>query len=350
MSDHLRDLTKLVVCSWETASVDIDAFQAANQAAAAHSGAIITTCQRIEVIALEPCPLACPAQRTALPAFRYLAALAAGLHSIALGEHEILGQVRRAADQAPPQVAAILHRAISAARAFRRQYPSDADAGTLLRLALQRLPAPASLLVAGSGPTAAAICRTGRALGIPRITLAARTCPTWQPARADTWHPLDALPSLPHHDLAVVALGGDAPVLQPSTVPATAILDLSTPRRTDPADARVTTLADLRELAAFEARAPLFTELDRHIERVIAHWSENSATPVGRFRRAIELRRRCELERIARRHPEIPRHVLETITRSLVAHLLHEPSQRLRALDPATAHAIVDLFEPQEQP
>lgn len=350
MSDHLRDLARLVICSWETASAPADACEAARAAAAAHAGALIVTCQRIEAVALEPCPLACPATRTGAEAFRYLAALAAGLHSIALGEHEILGQVRRAADTAPPPVAAILHRAIAAARAFRRRHPIDADAGSLLRLALRRLPFPASILVAGSGPTAAAVCRAARGLGIERVDLASRTCPPWQPDRADAWYPLDTLPRLPYHDLVVVALGGDAPVLRPADIPAGAILDLSTPRRTEPTDHRVTTLADLRELAGFEARAPLFQDLDQEIERVIAHWSEDAASPVGRFRRAMELRRRADLERIARRHPEIPRHVLETITRSLVAHLLHEPSERLRTLDPATAHALVDLFEPQEQP
>jgi len=350
MTEHLEGLDRLVVCSWDTTSCDAAAFALARAEALAHDAALVVTCQRIEAVALAPCPLGCAASRTGLGAFRYLAALAAGLHSIALGEHEILGQVRRAADDAPPPVAAVLARAIAAARAFRKRHPVDADSGSLLRLALRRLPVPSSLLVVGSGPTAAAVCRTARDLAIPQVTVASRTAPAWLRGRASDWQPLDRLAALPPHDLAVVALGGDAPVLQPADLPAADVLDLSTPRRTDPADPRVTDLRALRELAGFEGRAPLFADLDRDIDRVLAHWSEDAGSPVGRFRRAVELRRRADLERIARRHPEIPRPVLETITRSLVAHILHEPSERLRALDPATASIVAAIFEPAEQP
>ncbi|GIW19527.1 MAG: hypothetical protein KatS3mg064_2684 [Tepidiforma sp.] len=348
MTDHLEDLDRLTVCSWDTASCGADAFAAAREAAEAHDAVLILTCQRIEAVALAPCPFGCAAARTGRDAFGYLAALAAGLHSIALGEHEILGQVRRAADAAPPRVAAVLHRAIAAARAFRKRHPIDADAGTLLRLALRRQPPPGSLLVIGSGPTAAAVCRAGRGLGIPSITVASRARPAWLAGRADAWHPLEGLASLPPHALAVVALGGDAPVLAPGELPAGAVLDLSTPRRTDPGDGRVVTLRDLRAEAGFEGRAAFFADLETEVERVLAHWSEDAASPVGRFRRAVELRRRADLERIARRHPEIPRPVLETITRSLVAHILHEPSERLRALDPATARAVAAIFDVSE--
>ncbi len=348
MQSYLKDLHRLTVCSWETASCDLAAFTAAREAAAAHRAALIVTCQRIEAVALAPCPAGCSAVRTGREAFRYLAALAAGLHSIALGEREILGQVRRAADEAPPPVAAVLHRAIAAARAFRRRHPIEADAGTLLRLALRRMPPPGSLVVIGSGPTAAAVSRTARLLGLGPIAVVSRACPPWLHQRADAWHPLEALPGLAPADLAVVALGGDAPVLSPPAIPATAVLDLSTPRRTDPSDGRVLTLADLRECAGFAGRASLLADLDPEVDRVLAHWSEDATSPVGQFRRAIELRRRADLERIARRHPEIPRPVLETITRSLVAHILHEPSERLRSLDPTTARAVAAIFDPSE--
>lgn len=348
MTDHLEDLDRLTVCSWDTASCGAADFMAARDAAAAHDAAFILTCQRIEAVSLAPCPLGCPVRRSGREAFRYLAALAAGLHSIALGEREILGQVRGAADEAQPPVAAILHRAVAAARAFRKRHPVDADAGTLLRLALRCQPTPSSLLVVGSGPTAAAVCRSGRGLGIPSITVASRARPAWLPGRADAWHPFETLAALPAHGLAVVALGGDAPVLAPPQLPAAAVLDLSTPRRTDPGDPRVRTLRDLRAEAGFEGRAALFADLDREVERVLAHWAEDAASPVGRFRRAVELRRQADLERIARRHPEIPRPVLETITRSLVAHILHEPSERLRALDPATARAVAAIFDVSE--
>lgn len=350
MNDQLIDLDRLVICSWDVTSADARAYAAAHAAAAAHSATLITTCQRIEAVALAPCTAACHTTRRGRDAFAYLAALAAGLHSIALGEHEILGQVRRAADAAPPPLDALFARAIAAARAFRKRHPSDADSGTLLRLALEHLPRPTTLLIVGSGPTAAAVARAARSLDIPRIAVASRTCPPWLPGRADRWLPLEALPADPPADLAVVALGGDAPVLPPASLPARHVLDLSTPRRTDPADSRVILLRDLRCAGRREARAALVSELQGDIDRVLASWAEDGASPVGRFRRAVELRRRADLERIARRHPEIPREVLETITRSLVAHILHEPSERLRALDPALATAVAAIFEPQGEP
>jgi glutamyl-tRNA reductase len=346
----LEDLDRLVVCSEDTTSLHAADFDRARAAALAHDATLVVTCQRIETIALDPCPLDCPEQRTGLDAFRYLASLAAGLHSIALGEHEILGQVRHAADDAPPPITAIIARAIAAARAFRKRHRFDADAGTLLLLSLERLPRPRSLLVLGSGPTAAAISRAAGRLELDGVTVASRACPAWLPRRDTTWYPLNRLADLPAHDLAVVALGGDAPTLPAAAVPARDLLDLSTPRRTDPADPRVTTLRDLRTAAGFEGRAPLFADLDRDIDRVLSHWSEDAGSPVGRFRRAVELRRSADLDRIARRHPEIPRQVLETITRSLVAHILHEPSERLRALDPTTAHTVAAIFEQPEKP
>ncbi len=350
MNDHLKDLRRLVICSWDVTSADAHAYAAAHAEAAAHHATLITTCQRIEAVALTPCPAACRTSRRGRDAFAYLAALAAGLHSIALGEHEILGQVRRAADAAPPPLDALFARAIAAARAFRKRHPSDADSGTLLKLALEGLPLPGSLLVIGSGPTAAAVARTAHALGIGAISVASRACPPWLPGRAHRWLPLESLPGQAPADLAVVALGGDAPILPAAAIPARSVLDLSTPRRTDPADPRVTLLRDLRLAGRWEARAALFAELEADIERVLTAWAEDGASPVGRFRRAVELRRRADLERIARRHPEIPRHVLETITRSLVAHILHEPSQRLRALDPALASTVAAIFEPQGEP
>lgn len=342
----LEDLERFTICSRQTASLPAAEWKAAAREAAHPGAVLVTTCQRIETLALAPCPSACPASRSGMEAFRYLAALAAGLHSIALGEREILGQVRSALDAAPPDLAAIISRAIAAARAFRRRQQFDADAGTLLHLALRRLPPPADLLIVGSGPTAAAVSRAAASLDLRSITIVARTAPRWLRTGL-LWHPLADLPDVPVTDLAVVALGGDAPVLEASQVPARHILDLSTPRRTHPADPRVLLLRDLRT-PCDPARAALLADLEADIQRVLASTAEDAASPVGRFRRAIELRRRQQLDRIARRHPEIPRPVLETITRSLLAHLLHEPSARLRALDPETASLVADIFEAPE--
>jgi glutamyl-tRNA reductase len=282
-------------------------------------------------------------------AFRYLVRLAAGLESIVLGEREIVGQVRETARLASPELAALLGRSLAAARAFRRRHNFTTDSGHLFDIAVARADRmPASLVVVGSGPTARCIARRAGTVGVGATTVASRRKPDWAVDLSLPWIPLDQLSSLPRSGMAMVCLGGDAPVLLPGEVQADVIVDVSTPRRTGAGAADVATLRDLREhvvLAEASKRELLAADLEIEARRALTAWTEDRQSPVGRFRHSAEELRQAEVARIRRRHPEIPPETLEVITRSLMNRFLHAPSMRLRSLEPELASAVSELFE-----
>ncbi len=319
-------------------------------AARGHAGAaLIETCQRIEAVSLDGCSLGCSSTRTGDEAFRYLVRLAAGLESIVLGEKEIVGQVREAARIASPELSSLLGRSIAAARAFRRRHGFHSDSGNLFDLATENAgESPSTVIVVGSGPTARRIVhRVGSERGVA-VMVASRRRPEWANGTETRWHTLEQLGGVTQADMAFICLGGDAPTLLPSQVPARVVVDVSTPRRTRIGAPGVLTLRDLREHAVATetaTRETLLADLERESDRALAAWAEDSRSPVGRFRHAAELIRQEEVERIARRHPDLPKEALEVITRTLMNRLLHAPSMRMRSLDPELATIVADIFE-----
>ena len=344
----MRSLIGLTVCSWDTASLEPAAHASALAAARSHSGAaIIETCQRVEAVSLEPCVADCPQSQHGEVAFRYLVRLAAGLESIVLGESEIVGQVREAARVAPPELAALLGRAIATARAFRRQQEFRTDSGNLFDLTLSKTGrSPEHVMIIGSGPTARCLVRRVRRDRLP-VTIVSRRMPDWITDLQAPWISLESIERATPTSLAMVCLGGDATALSAERVPAAVLVDLSTPRRT-PADASIVTLRDLRT-HAFEAeaerRAELLAALECEADRALAAWASDGSSPVGRFRQSAELIRREETQRLARRHPEIPAETLEAITRRLLNRLLHAPSMRMRQLDEVDSALVAGIFE-----
>lgn len=320
------------------------------RSARGHSGAaLIETCQRIEAVTLDGCAHGCASTRTGDEAFRYLVRLAAGLESIVLGEKEIVGQVREAARIASPELSALLGRSIAAARAFRRRHAFQTDSGNLFDLAAANAgESPSTVIVVGSGPTARRLVHRVNAEPEISVMMASRRRPDWASNSEVPWHALDQLGDIARQDMAFICLGGDAPTLLPSQVPARIVVDVSTPRRTCIGAPGVLTLRDLRKHAASSEsarRETLLADLDRESERALAAWAEDGRSPVGRFRHAAELVRQQEVAQIARRHPELPKETLEVVTRTLMNRLLHAPSMRMRSLDPELAAAVADLFE-----
>ncbi len=80
-------------CAWRTVS-----YRAAEMAAARadvegmHTGdAIVTSCQRLEAYGFGPCACDAPDRLTGYAALERLAAVAAGLESVVLGEDQVTG-------------------------------------------------------------------------------------------------------------------------------------------------------------------------------------------------------------------------------------------------------------------
>ena len=103
-----------------------------------------------------------------MPALRHLSEVAAGLHSAVLGEAQILGQSRRAFDDAGAELQGLGQTAITAARSLRAETEFDSHAGHLLDrgLALSGVGPAGRLLVLGTGAMARLVAERGEAVGV----------------------------------------------------------------------------------------------------------------------------------------------------------------------------------------
>lgn len=334
-------VTALTACCWEAATLDREQVAAVEQLASeTHPGAaIIRTCQRIEAYALAACDCPAPARREGLGALRHLSEVAAGLHSAVLGEAQILGQSRRAFDDTDGELLGVGRTAVAAARALRAETEFDSHAGHLLDrgLAITGVEPGGRLLVLGTGAMARLVAERGQAIGFDEVLVAGRRPPR-QPI-AGTYLSLGGVRRAGPVTVVAGCLGSTANVVPLEALPpAELVLDLGTPRNfAGAAEARVVTIADLLSDEAgrphsVARRGALRGRLHALLDRELASRRETASTPVGALRASVERARRRELARIAERHPEIPPETLDALTRSLVNRILHEPTERLRAL------------------
>lgn len=343
----MTSLEELRVCSWDTASDCGSAHSRMLAEAQQHGGALIETCQRLEAMNFGPCGHPTCQSRVGESAFAYLCALAAGIESVVLGETEIVGQLRLAGRHASPALENVITRAVAVGRTFRRRHDLAADAGQLfdLGIAATGIKKPRSVLIAGSGPTTRRLAARAAESG-SSVTVASRTKPAWGDAAHITWTSLARVPYV-SSDVAFVALGGDAPILHAESIRAAAVVDVSTPRRTEHSDPRVVTLVALRERTLadeHELRSSLKTNLRADVQQAIEAWRRDASSPIGRLRQSVEQMRQEELQRLRRRHPEIPEATIEALTRSMVNRMFHQPVVRLKSLEPEIAASVADLF------
>lgn len=320
---------------------------------------LVSSCQRIEVYHFGDCHGAAPLHADGIGALTHLAEVAAGLHSVVLGEHEILGQVRAGTAGCAGPLERLAGVAIAAARELRDRLALDAHTGHLLDRAL-RLSGRASegsLLVVGAGVTARAVVARARTLGFKDIVVASRTKPdgAWFAEAGLRYVPLQQLTDV-QADVVVTCLGSAAGPLTPAELPASQlVIDLGTPPNTaGEFPVPVVTIAALWNSEfghghSDARRAALREELEVVLARRVRMQREDAGSPVGQVRQAVERIRQQELERTQRLHPEIPAAALERITRSLVNQIFHLPSERLRSVDdPSFANQFAALFTQTE--
>jgi glutamyl-tRNA reductase len=165
--------------------------------------------------------------------------------------------------------------------------------------------------------------------------------------------PLSDVASLPTFDAVAGCLGAGAPQMDASMLPPITRLamDFGTPRNLgDDLAAPLVTIADLlayqaAEPAQLERREALRSRLRDILRQRLAMEFTDGESPLGSLRGEVETIRRRELARAARLHPELPVRALDTITRSLVNQIFHQPSLRLRgSTNPELAAALADLF------
>jgi glutamyl-tRNA reductase len=323
-------------------------------------------------------------------AVRHLCRVAAGLDSMVIGEHEVLGQVvaahKLAASESTtgPVLDATFQTAVRAGRRARSEtdiarHPASVSSEAVRLLAEIRPDlATARALIVGTGQAGRLAGEALRKRGVRRLGVVGRTA-AHADAMARGWHaetlPWHSLESAlreadvvvsstgaPHavltRELIESALRGRAPVRE------LLIADIAVPRDVEPA---VRALAGVTVLDLDDVQRRVSDNLaarQREVPTVEAIVEEE----VGRFeewRRGAELRpvlsamwaqgeaiRRRELEKALRRLGPVPatvRDQLDTLTRSLVRKLLDTPARRLRdetdlARSQAYARAALELF------
>ncbi|MGI8925546.1 MAG: hypothetical protein ACR2HN_02725 [Tepidiformaceae bacterium] len=351
-------MTSLRACCWLTASLSRDELAAIRAHIDPHSaaGILLTSCQRLEAYSTDGCGCEAPQELRGFDALLHLAEVAAGLHSVVLGEEQILGQVRGALAKAPRGVRELGEIALAAARELRRETRFSSHSGHLLDRGLKMADLEAggaSLLVIGAGHVGRLVALRGLELGFADVAIASRRQPeaAWFTGSALRHIALERLSSFGPVDVLAGCLGSDAGEIDVAALPAVrgAILDLGTPRNFGGASAvPIVTIAALLadgRRHGDERRAALTHRLAALLRRRLDMAAADSRSTVGALRLEVERVRRQELERMLRLHPEIPAETLETITRSLVNHLFHAPSERLKAsADTAFRDRVLELF------
>lgn len=321
-------------------------------------------------------------------AVRHLCRVSAGLDSMILGEAEVLGQVATAhewatqADTAGPILEAAFRSAVRAGRRARAETGIGRNpmsvASEAIRLVRELGPTTSAVLIIGTGNVARLLGTILRSKGFTDLTVIGRTTEHAHGlaqaigATARPWHELrEALrdagvvltsTAAPHavitHELVRSAMHGRARDRGLSFV------DLALPRDVE---AQVGTLPGVNvfDLDTLQDRLS-GNRANRHLEvpqvesiieeevALFQAWRHGAVLrPVlaAMHTRGEEIRRQ-ETDRVLRRldgmDPEVHRQI-ETLSKALVAKLLHHPSARLRTeMDPTRAQlyvgAVRDLF------
>jgi glutamyl-tRNA reductase len=352
---------------------------------------VLSTCNRVEVYAAVSGPAGrvtgamaglvaarghLPAsqviQMARIPAGRaaaeHLFSVACGLDSMAVGEDQIVAQIKAAARKAAaagttgPALAGLIDAALRASKRARTQTTISTEGISLARagldLAAVRLGGLAArdVVVLGTGSTGKLAARLLRQAGVGRLSVAGRN-----PARAAEvaaavgGRPLraaDVPAALAHADLLVTATGAAAPVVVAGPVQAARtqaadrplfVLDLGMPPDVEPAVGRLAgiTLTDLATLGQHladraipsqisQARAVVAAEAAAYAERQV----QTAAVPViaamhDQTRQLAD----AELARLHDRLPDLSEHQrAETAAavHRILRKVLHRPTVRAK--------------------
>lgn len=321
-------------------------------------------------------------------AVTHLFAVAAGLDSMIIGEHEILGQVReawRVAERegtAGPLLSRTFRHAIEVGKRARTETGIGRHAVSVssaaVALAVERLGSLEGrrVLVLGAGEVGERMAVALAGAGVEEIVVANRTASRGQAlaervgGRAIGLDQLDD--ALAIADVVLSSTGADQTLIERADVEAAMrrrgdramlIVDVAVPRDVDPGVAQVfgVTLLDIDALRALgeqslqqrraeigRVREIITAELDRY--RV--EGSAREVAPlVAALRDRIEQLRLAELERIGGQvgDDSSVRAALDAVTRAFANKLLHEPTVRLKdaagtARGELYADALVELF------
>ena len=325
-------------------------------------------------------------------AVAHLFTVACGLDSMAVGESQVLGQLRlalRSAQEYGDAGRVLDHLVQQALRVGKRAHAEtgiDRAGASLVGAALERAErvlgpvADLSVLVVGAGSMSALAATTVHRAGATRITVANRTAENAERLAGAVGGRAVSLGDLPaalaEADLVISCTGAVGHVIEAPVAAAAATahdgpqlyVDLALPRDVDPDAAAVdgVHVVDLEQLGQDLASASLADDVDQVRELVAVEVGDYLAgrrvqavapTVVALRARAAEVVQ-AELARLDQRLPSVDEAVREEVQRTVhrvVEKLLHAPTVRVKELASRTdggsyAAALRELFDldPQE--
>lgn len=378
--EHVREAMLLSTCNRTEMYADASTFHGA----LADLTAAFTTLTDLPLAELQPYLYVHYEERGVVHAFK----VAAGLESMAIGEAQILGQLRLALRRAQghghlgPELNTLFQRALHVGKSVHSQTGIDSVSQSLVDAALDAAErtlgdlSDASVLVVGAGGMGALAATTVSRRGVGSLVVTNRT-----PGRAESLADRLGAESLPW-DEAHEALGGADIVLSSTgarghVLPLTAVeaarraragraqvlVDLALPRDIDPQAATLDgiTLLGLGELGALLSSTGQAPEVTAAADLVTAEVAEyltsrmvaSVAPTVSALRRRADEVVRAELARLSHRAPtmsEGDRAEVEKTVHRLVEKLLHAPTVRVKALAErgeggSYARALSELFD-----
>ena len=334
---------------------------------------------RMKPAELTPYLYTLPSDQAVRHAFR----VASGLDSMALGEPQILGQMKEAAKtaEAAGTLGTVLHKLFQRSFAVAKEVRSTTSIGTssismaaaAVKLAARIFPSLAeqSVLFIGAGEMIE-LCATHFAAQKPaRLAVANRTLERAQAlahrigARAIELRGLDA--QLHEYDIVVSCTASSLPILGKGMVERALrarrrrpmfMVDLAVPRDIEPEageldDVFLYTVDDLAGIVAvnLDARRSAVEQAEAIIETQVGqfmHWMQGreSVPLIRQLRERAEDARRHECERALRllERGEDPGRVLEQLSQGLTNKLMHGPTQALSEASGEERRALADLL------
>lgn len=356
---------------------------------------VLATCNRIEIYAeagtfhgalseitdalCEITGLSMPALRNALyahydeRAIAHLFTVAAGLDSMAVGETQILGQLRTTLRQSidegrvGPAMIRLVENAIRVGKRAHAHTDIDSVSRSLVERSLSEVgdvlghPSGLRVLVVGAGAMSALTVHTLVRHGFESITVVNRTYESalnLAVATGATARPFNALiEELAYSDLVISCTGATGWVITPELVRTAGLnrsrffIDLALPRDISPevndlTDSQVITLADLgrkdlgdepsseNEVEATLAQAQALVA-EETATYVAARRSESAGPVVTALRQNASAIMESELQRLYNRVPDLSEHDRELVHLTMhrvVTKLLHAPTVRVKEL------------------
>ncbi len=316
---------------------------------------------------------------------RHLFRVASGLDSLMVGESQILGQVRDAFEVADRHRAtgALLTRLFNTAVHAGKRARTETEIGRgtvsvahaaveMAQKILDRLERY-SVLVIGAGETGALVARHFADHHPKVLTVVNRTFERGRElaeelgGRARPWGEMDG--ALVEAQVIVTATGAREPIidagrmaraLKRSSRGPKVVVDISNPRNVHPNVGELDRLflydLDALESIADQNRVQRRREIPKvegivveEVDRFLAWYESLDMVPViralrGRFQEIADK----ELERQVKNFDSADREALKEYTRALLNKLLHQPTTRIRGVEPSSPHGIHKLVALQE--